>query len=159
MENILDSVKRYLGIRLDFTHHDPQIITELNICLGRLNQLRDVKIDEDTIWSDITEDETLLEAVKLYITMYIESEIKRKLDNFQLTEAEKWQCTARWLNYLYRKFAIPKDDFVFPCDSCPICESKCGSYMRDYPQRNFTVLEKFTGPNTIVGPVVTWGIL
>lgn len=74
----------------------------------------------------------------------------------ELTEMEKWECTARWLNACYRSF--PRQIEYDPCERCPIYEKKC-HLQWNLPQVNFKVIEQFTGPGTIVGMNTDYGSL
>lgn len=89
------------------------------------------------------------------------------MESSKLTDKEKWQCTARWLNALYReslshvpmndvgdgklslKEALYSETNYFPCATCPI-ERKCRDVMEP-PQINFKIIERFTGKDTIMG--------
>lgn len=160
MDSILNSVKRYLRISKDFKEHDEQLIRYINGAFNNLSHIKKFKINDDTsTWHDFTDDEYVLKIVKLYISEYIDN-LVRKLNNFHLTEAEKWQCTAKWLNAFYRAYCSNAPILsVNPCENCIICYGKHGYKGRNFPQDNFKVLEQFTGANTIVGRCVDWGIL
>lgn len=73
----------------------------------------------------------------------------------ELTEQEKWECTVRWLNALYRHSVFPEDFPEEPCENCPLLWVKCP---KNYPQDSFRVLEKYTGRGTIVGHEVHSGL-
>lgn len=85
----------------------------------------------------------------------------------ELTDGEKWQCTARWINALYREFlshvsmkdvgdailsleeALYSETNYLPCAVCPI-DHKCRN-TGEPPQINFKLIERFTGKDTIMG--------
>lgn len=64
-----------------------------------------------------------------------------------LTEKEKWECTAKWLNALYIAFC-KNEEVEIPCAACPYHMEKCGENVP--PPANFKVMEKHTGDGTIV---------
>lgn len=94
---------------------------------------------------------------------------KQEREMNDLTEKEKWECTARWLNALYLEdlSQIPMTDVgdgdlsieealhsetnYLPCAVCPI-ERKCRKVNagKVLPQTNFKIMEQFTGKDTIV---------
>lgn len=83
-----------------------------------------------------------------------------------LTDREKWECTARWLNYLYNGYywmmtgRLAPEEFLDgipnPCTKeCP-CYEKCPSVAKD-PYRpfrpiytNFQVMSQFIPGSTVV---------
>lgn len=73
-DSILDSVKKDLGITVEYTHFDPDIIMGINTSLSILNQLgvgpaEGFSItDRTAVWSDFLDNETKLEFVKSYIS-------------------------------------------------------------------------------------------
>lgn len=72
-ESILDSVKKDLGITVEYTHFDPDIILGINTSLSILNQLGvgpagGFKItDRTSTWSEFLGDDAKLEMVKTYV--------------------------------------------------------------------------------------------
>lgn len=94
---------------------------------------------------------------------------KQEREMNDLTEKEKWECTARWLNALYLedlsqipmnnigdgdlsiKEALRSEINYLPCAVCPI-ERKCRKVNvgKVLPQTNFKIMEQFTGKDTIV---------
>lgn len=88
----------------------------------------------------------------------------------ELTEQEKWECTVRWLNVLYRGHHYLSDgqmnveEFLEDVNTicspgCPYYE-KCPSTAHD-PYRptmpvpmNFKVLERFTGKSSVSGVIL-----
>lgn len=77
MESILTSIKKMLGIMEEYEHFDADIIMHINSVFMDLNQLGVGPsngfsiIDEETIWSDFTDDITLLQAVKSYMFLRV----------------------------------------------------------------------------------------
>ena len=73
-DSILDSVKKDLGITVEYTHFDPDIIMGINTSLSILNQLGVGPssgfyiTDRSAVWSDFLDNETQLEFVKSYIS-------------------------------------------------------------------------------------------
>lgn len=72
-ESILDSVKKDLGITVEYTHFDPDIIMGINSALAILTQLgvgpsSGYRIhDRDNEWSEFLENDPRLEMVKSYV--------------------------------------------------------------------------------------------
>lgn len=77
MESILTSIKKLLGITGEYEHFDADIIMHINSVFMDLNQLgvgpsEGFSIeDEEDIWSDFTEDVTILQAVKSYMYLRV----------------------------------------------------------------------------------------
>lgn len=73
MESILTSIKKLLGISAEYDHFDADIIMHINSVFMILTQLgvgpeEGFAIsDEDAIWSDFTQDDKTIEAVKSYM--------------------------------------------------------------------------------------------
>lgn len=73
MESILTSIKKLLGISAEYDHFDADIIMHINSVFMILTQLgvgpeEGFTIsDEDAIWSDFTQDDKTIEAVKSYM--------------------------------------------------------------------------------------------
>lgn len=63
-----------------------------------------------------------------------------------LTEKQKWECVARWLNRACEEVTSPLKVDVCPCGSCPEFHGNCDCP----PQVNFKVIEQFTGDGTVV---------
>lgn len=72
-ESILDSVKKDLGITVEYTHFDPDVILGINSALSVLNQLgvgprEGFKIHgRDETWTEFLGDDPRLEMVKEYV--------------------------------------------------------------------------------------------
>lgn len=72
-ESILDSVKKDLGITVEYTHFDPDITLGINSALSVLNQLGvgpsgGFKITgRDETWTEFLGDDPRLEMVKTYV--------------------------------------------------------------------------------------------
>lgn len=77
MESILTSIKKLLGIVEEYEHFDADIIMHINSVFMDLNQLGVgpsegfMIMDEEAIWSDFIEDETMLQAVKSYMYLRV----------------------------------------------------------------------------------------
>lgn len=79
MESILTSIKKMLGIDVEYTHFDADIIMHINSVFMILNQLgvgpaEGFTIqDETSVWSDFVSDETpvQLEAIKSYVYLKV----------------------------------------------------------------------------------------
>lgn len=73
MDSILTSIKQQLGIASDVTAFDNEIILGINSALMHLEQLgvgpEDGLVIEDSsgMWSDLLNDDTSLESVKIYV--------------------------------------------------------------------------------------------
>lgn len=73
MDSILDTIKQSLGVELDYTGFDTQILLEINSAFSNLNQLGVGPTDTFVVtssteeWSDFLGIETSLEQVKSYI--------------------------------------------------------------------------------------------
>lgn len=74
--SILNSVKKDIGVGVDYNHFDPEIITAINTAFSNLNQLgagpkAGFSISDDTTeWSDYISDESspLLGFVRTYVS-------------------------------------------------------------------------------------------
>lgn len=77
MESILTSVKKSIGITEECTQFDPDIIMAINSTMLALNQIgvgpeEGFKIeDKETTWSDLLNDNRLLEAVKSWVCLKV----------------------------------------------------------------------------------------
>lgn len=73
-DSILDSVKKDLGITVEYTHFDPDIIMGINSALSILTQLgvgpeTGFSIEDRTaVWTDFLADDSRLEFVKSYVS-------------------------------------------------------------------------------------------
>lgn len=78
-----------------------------------------------------------------------------------LTDKERLLCVARWLNILYAGFLCRKEvPLKGGCNGCPqreICMSDLTNWPTEYKEwaiipvaYNFSILEKFTGPGTVI---------
>ena len=73
-DSILDSVKKDLGITVDYIHFDPDIIMGINTSLSILNQLgvgpeKGFAIhDRTSTWTDFLGTDNRLEIVKTYVS-------------------------------------------------------------------------------------------
>lgn len=73
-DSILDSVKKDLGITVEYTHFDPDIIMGINSSLSILNQLgvgpsAGFSIhDRTAVWTDFMDNDPRLEMVKTYVS-------------------------------------------------------------------------------------------
>lgn len=73
-DSILDSVKKDLGITVEYTHFDPDIIMGINSSLSILNQLgvgpdEGYSIsDRTSTWTDFLGTDTRLEMVKSFVS-------------------------------------------------------------------------------------------
>lgn len=72
-DSILDSVKKDLGISVEYTHFDPDVIMGINTSFSILNQLGVGPasgfsiIDRTAVWSDFLGEDTHLDFVKSYV--------------------------------------------------------------------------------------------
>lgn len=77
MESILTSIKKLLGITEDYEHFDPDIIMHINSVFMILTQLGVGPEDgfainnKETTWSEFTNDDKKIEAVKTYVYMKV----------------------------------------------------------------------------------------
>ena len=77
MESILDTIKKGLGIALDDTSFDVDIILHINTVMMNLDQIGVSPIEpvivtgSDEIWSQLLGDSKKLEAVKTYILLKV----------------------------------------------------------------------------------------
>lgn len=77
MDSILTSIKKLLGITAEYEHFDDDIIMHINSVFGDLAQLGVgpsegfTIMDEEAIWSDFTEDNALIQAVKSYMYLRV----------------------------------------------------------------------------------------
>ena len=73
-DSILDSVKKDLGVSVEYTHFDPDIIMGINASFSILNQLgvgpeTGFSItDRTSVWSDFLGEDTRLEFVKTFVS-------------------------------------------------------------------------------------------
>lgn len=77
MESILTSIKKLLGISAEYEHFDQDIIIHINSVFMILTQLgvgpeEGFSIsDEDAVWSDFVQGNSLIEAVKSYMYLKV----------------------------------------------------------------------------------------
>lgn len=73
-ESILDSVKKDLGITVEYTHFDPDIIMGINSSFSILNQLGVgpeggfAITDRSSVWTDFLGSDPRLEMVKTFVS-------------------------------------------------------------------------------------------
>lgn len=73
MDSILTSTKKLLGVEVEYTQFDPDIIIGINSALMSLNQLgigptTGFMITDDTLkWIDLLSDKQDMEGVKVYV--------------------------------------------------------------------------------------------
>lgn len=74
-DNVLDTIKKLLGITDEYVHFDLDIITQINSVLSILRQLgvkgEKVLVDESTTWSDIIPEGYDLELIKSFIYLKV----------------------------------------------------------------------------------------
>ena len=98
MESILNSTKKSLGIVIDDTNFDDELILHINSALMTVQQLGIGPItgfvisDSDDVWSDLLGDRTDLEAVKLYLYLKVRLAFDPPQNGF-LVDAIKNQIT------------------------------------------------------------------
>ena len=79
MNNVLQTIKKVLGIANEDSSFDHDIILYINSTIGILHQLgvsediTDVIIDQDTIWTELFGERDDLEIVKTYIGFRVKS--------------------------------------------------------------------------------------
>ncbi len=66
-----------------------------------------------------------------------------------LTDKEKYECTVRWLNRMWRSL-LEQTEMEDPCEECPVRHEKCDRYNQCEIVDNFAILERHTGENTVV---------
>lgn len=77
MESILTSIKKLLGISAEYEHFDPDIIMHINSVFMILTQMgvgpsEGFTIeDEMSVWSEFTDSNVMIEAVKSYIYLKV----------------------------------------------------------------------------------------
>lgn len=79
MNNVLETIKKVLGIANEDSSFDHDIILYINSAIGILHQLgvsedlTDIIIDQDTIWTELFGERDDLEIVKTYIGFRVKS--------------------------------------------------------------------------------------
>ena len=79
MNNVLETIKKVLGIATEDSSFDNDIILYINSAIGILHQLgvsedlTDIIIDQDTIWTELFGERDDLEIVKTYIGFRVKS--------------------------------------------------------------------------------------
>lgn len=77
MESILTSIKKMLGIAVEYTHFDADLIMHINSVFAILTQIgvgpsEGFSIEDDTdVWTDFIQDNKKLESVKSYTYMKV----------------------------------------------------------------------------------------
>jgi hypothetical protein len=77
MDSILTSIKRMLGIQEDYEHFDIDIILHINSVLMIVTQIgvgpaEGFAIEDKTaVWTDLTNDETMLNSVKSFVYLKV----------------------------------------------------------------------------------------
>lgn len=76
-DRILDTVKKSLGLTEDYPIFDPDIIMHINTVLANLIQMGVgpesgfVVEDSSALWSDFTNDDSLIQQVKTYVSLKV----------------------------------------------------------------------------------------
>ena len=79
MDNVLETIKKVLGVAESDTSFDHDIILYINSAIGILHQLgvsedlTDIIIDQDTSWTEMFGERDDLEIVKTYIGFRVKS--------------------------------------------------------------------------------------
>lgn len=73
-DNILTSIKKLLGIDENYSHFDMDVLTHINgviLILHQLGVCELITCDEDSEWSNIVQNESMIEAVKSYVGLKV----------------------------------------------------------------------------------------
>ena len=100
--NILDSVKKLLGIESSYTHFDQDIIMHINSALMTLDQIGISSstgfgiIDASTRWTDILGVRTDLEAVKSFVYLKVRLIFDPPSSSFVLDAMNRQMQELEW---------------------------------------------------------------
>ena len=102
-ESILLTIKHLLGIEPDYKHFDPDLIVQINMALNMLHQLGvgpedelPEVLDEDTIWSDILDDNVNLFMCKTYVFIKVKLAFDPPLNSSVTQMYERQLAELSW---------------------------------------------------------------
>ena len=101
MDSILNSVKKLLGISIDETHFDDELIMHINSALMSAGQIgigeSDVIISSDeNTWDSLIGESTNLESVKLYVYLKVRLIFDPPTSSFVLDSIERQITQLEW---------------------------------------------------------------
>ena len=102
MDSILDCIKKMLGIDIDCTHFDTEIILNINSVFMVLNQLGVgpetgfIISDNTETWSDLLGERIDLEAVKTYIYLKVRLLFDPPSSSFVLDSIDRQITQFEW---------------------------------------------------------------
>lgn len=110
-EQILNSVKEYLGITSDYTHFDRQIASDINTCFSLLNQvgagptngfsISIVDGESNEVWSDYSDDTVLVGFVREYVEKMVRIMFDPPSSSFVLDSMKKITDELIWRINVY----------------------------------------------------------
>lgn len=101
-ESILDSIKKMLGIAMDYTQFDPDIVMHINTALMDLNRIgvgppEGFSItDSSSVWSDFVSDMTKIEGIKTYVYLNVRLVFDPPLNSSILASMERQISKLEW---------------------------------------------------------------
>ena len=99
-DNVLDTIKKLLGITNEYIHFDLDIITHINSVLSILRQLgvkgEKILIDESTTWSDIIPEGYDLELMKSFIYLKVRLLFDPPNNSFLVESINKILAEFEW---------------------------------------------------------------
>jgi hypothetical protein len=110
MNSILDSVKKLLGVDLEETHFDQELILHINSALMQLNQ---IGVGEDNViitsnlntWTSVLGTNVNLESAKMYVYLKVRLIFDPPTSAFVLDSIERQITQLEWrLNVQVEKF-------------------------------------------------------
>lgn len=100
-ENILETIKKLLGVNSDYDSFDTDILININTAFSTLAQLGvndsiEFVADKDSVWSDYLTAGNNLELIKTYIYLKVKTVFDPPASSFVLDSIEKQIAELEW---------------------------------------------------------------
>lgn len=100
-ENILDSIKKLLGIPEDYTAFDTDILVFINSAMMTLQQLgvgpeRGLIVQGTELWGDFIPSDTMIEGVKQYIYLCVKMVFDPPTNSFVMAAMKEMKEELEW---------------------------------------------------------------
>lgn len=101
-DSILNTIKKLLGVSLEDTAFDMDVLTLINATMSKLTQVgvgpEDpiLVVDKDTVWSSLTVNQTILSLCQQYIYMSVRSVFDPPGTSYHLTSAKEIMEETLW---------------------------------------------------------------
>jgi hypothetical protein len=119
--SILDSVKKILGLDVDYTEFDLDVVMHINTAFMNLQQLAVGPVEGFTIadntklWTDFTEVENLLSGIQSYIYLRVRMLFDPPTLSFVIDAMQKQIAELEWrLNVQAEQIDPPTNPYTHP---------------------------------------------